>query len=426
MKIRILIGAKVLPLLALLLILAGCGGSSSSSGGSSKVTVTFWSRDSDASLVQPLVAAYNASHTNQIKLTLIPANSFVTKFGSAVASGDAPDLVATDLVYTPSFASQNQLTDITAQAKALPFFDNLSHSHVRLATYQGKIYGLPFSAEGSFLLYNKDLFTKAGLDPNKPPTTWAQLENDARAITKLGNGTYGYHMSGASGGINAFTFLPLIWASGGDILNTDGTQATLTSSPQVTAALNFYHRLWSEGVVDPGSKVDDGTNWFTGFAAGKVGMVGAGAFELSTLKTKNSNINFEVAPLPGENGGISSFAGGDNIVIPRGSQHVSQAFDFMQWNLQDAQQIGIASKNGGLPVRTDLASNQYSKADPRYITADQAMAQGRTPYSVYYDQMVNDANSPWLKMLQSSIFDGNISSAINTCQASFTKILSGS
>ena len=415
----------MLPFLALMMILAGCGGDSGSTGGSSKVTITFWSRDSDAALVQPLVAAYNTSHKNQVKLTLIPANSFVTKFGSAVASGDVPDLVATDLVYTPSFASQNQLTDITTLAKALPFFDKLSPSHVRLATYQGKIYGLPFSAEGSFMLYNKDLFTKAGLDPNKPPTTWAQVESDAKAITKLGNGTYGYHMSGANGGINAFTFLPLIWGSGGDILSPDGTKATLTSSPQVKDALSFYHRLWSEGVADPGSKVDDGTNWFTGFAAGKVGMVGAGAFELSTLKTKNSNINFGVTPLPGENGGLSAFAGGDNIVIPRGSQHVNEAFDFMQWNLQDAQQIGITAKSGGLPVRTDLASNQYSQQDPRYVTVSSAMAQGRTPYSVYYDQMFNDANAPWLKMLQSSIFDGNVDASISTCQASFTKILAG-
>ena len=358
MKIRSFIGAMVLPFLALMMILAGCGADSGSTGGSSKVTITFWSRDSDAAVVQPLVAAYNASHKNQVKLTLIPANSFVTKFGSAVASGDVPDLVATDLVYTPSFASQNQLTDITTLAKALPFFNKLSPSHVRLATYQGKVYGLPFSAEGSFMLYNKDLFTKAGLDPNKPPTTWAQVESDAQAIKKLGNGTYGYHMSGANGGINAFTFLPLIWGSGGDILSPDGTKATLTSSPQVKDALSFYHRLWNEGVVDPGSKVDDGTNWFTGFAAGKVGMVGAGAFELSTLKTKNSNINFGVTPLPGENGSLSAFAGGDNIVIPRGSQHVNEAFDFMQWNLQNAQQIGITAKNGGLPVRIDLASNQ--------------------------------------------------------------------
>ena len=214
MKIRVLIGALLLPFLALTMLLAGCGGDgsgSTGSSGSSKVTISFWSRDSDAALVQPLVAAYNASHTNQVKLTLIPAGSFVTKFGAAVASGEVPDLVATDLVYTPAFASQNELTDITAQAKALPFFSKLSPSHIRLATWQGKIYGLPFSAEGSFLLYNKDLFTKAGLDPNKPPTTWAQIESDAQAITKSGNGTYGYHISGENGGINAFTFLPMVW-----------------------------------------------------------------------------------------------------------------------------------------------------------------------------------------------------------------------
>jgi multiple sugar transport system substrate-binding protein len=420
MKKRAIIGAMVLPLLAVML-LAGCDSGNNASGG--KVTLSFWSRDSDAALVQPLVTAYNASHTNQIKLTLVPATLFVTKFASAVAGGSVPDVVATDLVYAPAFGAQNELTDISSQAQGLSFFNKLSPSHVRLGTYQGKIYALPFSAEGSFLLYNKDLFTKAGLDPNKGPASWADVENDAKAITKLGNGNYGYHISGANGGINAFTFLPYIWASGGDALSQDGSQPTLASSPQVKDALNFYRRLWTEGVVDPGSKVDDGSNWFTGFAAGKIGIVGAGAFELSTLKTKNSNINFGVAPIPGETSGTSSFAGGDDIAIPRGSKHVKEAFDFIQWCLQDDQQVGIFAKNGGLPVRTDLASNQYSQQDPRYITVSNAFANGRTVYSTHTDQLFNDANSPWLKMLQDAVFNGNIDGSINTAQSSFQQIL---
>ena len=54
-------------------------------------TISFWVRDSDAPFTQPLVKAYNASHTTQIKLNIIPAAQFVAKFGTSIAGGSAPD-----------------------------------------------------------------------------------------------------------------------------------------------------------------------------------------------------------------------------------------------------------------------------------------------------------------------------------------------
>src|SRR3989441_11780500 len=148
----------VLTFIALLSIaglFAGCGSSGGTTGSSNASSITLWTRDSDAALVQTIAKAYNSSHTTQIKPNIIPAGQFVSKFGTAVASGDVPDLVATDLIFSPYFASTNELTDVTSFAHSLPYFDKLDQSHVRLATYQGKLYGLPFSAEGSFLVYNK-------------------------------------------------------------------------------------------------------------------------------------------------------------------------------------------------------------------------------------------------------------------------------
>ena len=66
------------------------------------------------------------------------------------------------------------------EAKKLPFYQSLSPSHMRLGTYQGKQYALPFSAESSMLLYNKTLFKRAGLNPDEPPKTWAELEAEAQ------------------------------------------------------------------------------------------------------------------------------------------------------------------------------------------------------------------------------------------------------
>jgi multiple sugar transport system substrate-binding protein len=389
-------------------------------------TISFWVRDSDAGFVQPLVKAYNARHTTQVKLNIIPAAQFVAKFGTSIAGGEAPDVVAIDLIYLPAFASANQMTDITTLAHTLPYFKTLSPSHIRLATYQGKLYGVPFSAEGSVLLYNKGLFRQAGLNPNEPPKTWAAIEKDAKKITALGHGIHSFYFAGSCAGCNAFTFLPLIWASGGDVLSADGKKATITSSPAVKDALAFYHRLWTEKQIPQGAKVDSGTNFLTAFTTGKIGMAGSGAFSIGILKNKYPNIDFGLTYLPGMNGGWSSFAGGDTIGIPRGSQHVKEAWAFITWCLTPSVQVDIFAKNGSIPVRTDLAVNKYSKLDPRFEITANAMAHGRTPYSVHYNELFNDQNGPWLAMIQQAVFSGQIDQALRRGQQRFTQILNSS
>jgi multiple sugar transport system substrate-binding protein len=404
------------------LLVAGCGEPSSNG----PVTISFWVRAADQTFVEPVVAAYNKSHTNQVALTIIPNDQFVTKFANASASGTAPDVVAIDLVYMPSFDAAGQMTDITSKAKALSFFDKLSPSHVRLSTWENKIYGVPFSAESSILLYNKGLFQKAGLDPSKPPTNWAEIKQDADKIRALGGDTYGFYFSGACGGCNIFTFMPYIWASGGDILNSDGTKATIDTTPQVKDALSFYRDLWSAGDIPAGSKADDGTNFLNAFATGNVGMVGSGAFAVGTLKQQHPEIDFGVAPLPGKDGGSSSFAGGDVIGIPSGSAHADQAWDFITWCLGSDVQVDLFAKNGSIPVRTDLADNQYSKLDARYTIISQQLTTGKTVFSLKENELINDNNGPWLAMIQKAVFDGQIDQAIATAQQQFTQILGSS
>ena len=386
------------------------------------VTIDFWVRNDDAGFTQPLVKAYNAGHADQVKLNIVPSAQFVPKFAAAVSGGAAPDVVATDLIYLPAFAAAGQLTDITARARALPFYKQLSPSHLRLATYGGKLYGVPYSAEGSILLYNKDLFKKAGLDPEKPPTTWQEIRDDAAKISALGGGVKGFYFSGACAGCNAFTLLPLIWASGGDVLSADGKTATL-DTPAVKQALTLYRDLWRGGQIPKTAKADAGTDFLNAFTTGKIGMAGSGAFAIGTLKNKYPGVNFGVAYLPGQNGQWSSFAGGDTMAIPKGSKHPKEAFDFISWCLSEPVQVGQFAKNGSIPVRADLAENQYSKLDPRFVVPARAMAAGRTPYSTVYNDLFNSGTGPWLSMIQKAVFGGDVDAAVKEAQAAFTKIL---
>lgn len=384
--------------------------------------ISFWVRAADSGFVTPVVKAWNDSHPMKVNLTVIPSDDFVTKFGTASASGAAPDVVAIDLIFVPAFSSAGQLADITDEAKKLPFYQSLSPSHTRLAMYQGKQYALPFSAESSMLLYNKSLFKKAGLNPDQPPTTWAELEADAKKITALGGGVKGFYFSGACGGCNIFTMTPYVWASGGDVLSADGKTATL-DNPALKGTLAMYRRMWEANEIPASAKTDNGANFINAFLTGKVGMVGSGAFSIGILKKDHPEIDFGLAYLPGKDGKWSSFAGGDSIAIPVSSQHKKEAMEFIKWCLSEEVQVDQFAKNGSIPVRTDLASNQYSKLDGRYAIASTAMAQGHTPYSAKFNQLINDPNGPWLAMIQEAVFGKGVDQAVANAQQKFTQIL---
>ncbi|GAA3641093.1 sugar ABC transporter substrate-binding protein [Kineosporia mesophila] len=389
-----------------LLGLAACGGddeNTSSATDEPVGTATLWARDNQKGFINLLTGAYNSSHEGKVKVSVVPTGSFVQKFGTAAASGSGPDIASIDLVYLPYFASKGVLDDLTAVQDELPWKDSLSEAHRKLAVYEGKTYALPFTAEASVTFYNKDLFTKAGLDPDKPPTSYAQMLDAARAIKKLGGGNYGFVMAGQCGGCNIFEFAPHVWASGGEVLSQDGRSAQF-DSPEVTDALEFYRTLWQEGLMAPSSKTDSGATQGSTFQSGKIGMVNLGAFFVQTLAADHK-IDFGVAPIVGKDGGTASFAGGDEIAVTAGAKNKAVAYDFVKW-ATDEQAQTILAENSIVPVRTDLVGSIYGTDDDRYQVLGESMSTGRTPYSVVENAIINDNNGPWATMINKAVFGG--------------------
>jgi multiple sugar transport system substrate-binding protein len=401
---------------------ASSGGTPStpaSSAAAPKGTLTFWARDSDSFLTK-VVADYNASQSNiKVNLTLVPQANFVQKFGTAVANGTGPDIAATDLVFAPYFASVGAFKDITDLYNALPYKSTLSPAHVAQATYKGKVYALPVTAEASVLYYNKTLFAKAHIAA--PPKTYAEVEADAKAITALGGGDKGYYFSGACAGCNIFTFAPYIWASGGNVLDSSG-QPTL-NTPQVADALKMYREMWTDGDIPASAKTDDGSFFSTPFAKGNIGMVTSGAFFTATLKAAKPAVDFGVAPIPGETGGSSSFAGGDEIAIGSGTKNEAAAWSFLQW-ITDAGQKYIADNGFAVPIRSDIATSNYIPQDPAHyqLLADQ-LQKGKTPYSLVENALFNDGSGPWIQMIQKAVFGGDIAGAQADAQKAATTIV---
>lgn len=396
-------------LMASVLLLAGaCGTGAQSPASATDATISLWTRDIQKGFINLVADAWNESHDTKVKVTLVPSGDFIQKLATSAASGNAPDLASIDLVYLPYFASTGALEDITEQADGLPYKDSLSPSHRALATYNERTYALPFTGEGSVLFYNKSLFKAAGLDPEKPPKNYADIISAANKISDLGPDIHGFAIAGQCGGCNVFEFTPHVWASGGEVLSDDGSKA-LFDSQEVTDALTFYRRLYTDGTMPAQSRTDNGTHQPPAFQGGKVGMVPLGAFYSQILK-QDSDIDFGVAPLPGKNGGWSSFAGGDEIAVMKNGDNKEGAREFATWATGEEAQKVLAD-NSITPVRNDLTDEIYVPLDPRNKLFAEALEKGRTPYSTVEHQLFNDENGPWIQMINKAVFDGDITAA---------------
>src|SRR5258707_665999 len=227
-----------------------------------------WERSGgNKGMVDLLVCAWNQANPDKaINLSYIPHAEMVGKIAQGIASGDVPDLMGMDLIYAPQFENAEQLVDITDQVGSIPELKTASPGHITVATFKDRLYGVPLYADVSALFYNKDLFTKAGLDPTKPPTSLAELRADADKITALGGDTKGYYLPGNCAGCNIFTVGPLMWASGATIEAGKCGDEPLVGDG-VKQVLQFARDIVKAGDVDPAARSETGDTFAEQFGS---------------------------------------------------------------------------------------------------------------------------------------------------------------
>ncbi len=385
-------------------------------------TLTMWVRKSASDPGQLMVDLWNSKHDNKIELTAIPDNQLVTKLATSITAGDAPDLVSFDLIYMPDFMKAGFLTDVTAQLAADPHYATHVQAYKDIATYDGKTYGVGFTPDVSVLAWNKDLFKKAGLDPEKGPTTIAEVVADARKIRALGADTYGFWFSGACAGCNIFVTSPMMVASGSKMLPKNGTDEALTGDG-VKTVLEAYRTMWTEGLVPAAAETDTGASFVSAFVGGNIGIAGTGGFLISLMKREHPDFNYGLTLLPGTTEGqVSGFVGGDVVAVPAKGKHEAAAREFLTWVLSDEAQLEGLAKNSILTTRTDLADNQYSKGNDKVLVTAKALAAGYVPWVFHFADMVNSDSSPWIQMLQQAVFDGDVDGAIKDAKAAMLEI----
>ncbi len=409
---------------AVALLAAACGGSSGSTSSQSPKTfgvnatgtVHFWARQATDGPAKALVAGFNATHKNlKVVLHLTPPNDDTSQLATAIRAGSVPDVVGLNDIDVPEFSHQNALMNLTKYINALPYRSSLSPGHLKLATYNGQDYGLPYLADLSVLWYNKKLFKEAGLNPNDPPTNYAQIVSDAKKITALGHGIYGFSFAGDCQGCLGFTMLPSLWAAGQHMINGPLANQTVNvaSDAPLKTMLEAYHTMWAGHMTPVADQTQNGLTWGADFEAGKVGIL-PGDYGFATKLPNQAE--FADAPLPAVDGGnYSTFDGGDDFVIPAGAPNASGAWEFIKWALEPQQQ-GKYPSEGMTPIRTDVLTPAFAKTNPYDAIALKALAKGSVEYTLAYDAVFNEPGSPWFKMFEEAVYNGNVSGALSSGQ----------
>lgn len=402
-------------------VLAGsvmAGGAAAAPSGEPGAQLDLWMRSGKEPQGDTIVKAYNDAHSDQITVTYVPADQFLTKLSTAVASGAAPDLVATDLIFMPQLVQGGVLADISDTIGSLPYAATLAPAHMTNSTSaDGRVYGVPMILDASVYFYNKSLFDQAGLDPASPPTTWAQLSDAAKAVSALGGETKGYWFGGNFPGGLAYNFTPLVWAQGGEIENADGSFRFDT--PEMITAMQLLRDLWVSGTMPESVKSEDGTNFFAAFQTGDIGIAAVGTD--GSVPYSGSALGFDMGafPIPGPTGGQATFTGGDVLSIPASQDGPSQAaLDFVTWLTSDETQASVYLGNSYIPVRSDLVEQLPADANPYLRLGASLVGDGRTFHSPHYNEVVASPTGPYLKLYRSVVFDGvDPAVAVQTAQA---------
>jgi multiple sugar transport system substrate-binding protein len=409
----------------LLAALAACSGTNSSAPAASAgpnglddgTSLTLWTRAPLEKQAKLLVAAYNASHKNQVKLTVVPNDDYVAKVGAAAGSNSLPDLFAADIVYVPNWVKQGLFKDLTSNIDGLSYKSEINKGHLAAGTLDGKEHVLPFVLDLSMLFWNKGLFTEAGLDPEKGPADLAEFAKDAKAIQALNKpDTYGTATGLNCGGCLVFTWFPSVWAGGDQVMNKEGTKSLLDSDMS-KEIYSTWADLWKSGAVLPSSKDEAGPTWTAGFTEGKVGLMPYPATLLSSTP-----FDVGVSGIPSPKGGESTFVGGDGIGVSKDSKKAPQAWSFLSWMMSEKAQVGVLAKDSDVVSRSDLANNEYSDKDPRLVKINEVAAKGDTPISLNFQQAFNAPNSPWLTMIRNAVLKD--SGTVDADNSEITKVLS--
>jgi ABC-type glycerol-3-phosphate transport system substrate-binding protein len=302
------------------------------------VTLTFWkgphkaAGDETKLCAGPTLEKFMAQYPSiKVEFQEVPWSGYNEKFSAAFAAGQPPD-VSYQTESFPTFVKAGNILPLDELIAESGFdLKVMLERAIEIVTYDGKIYAMPWIEGGSILMWNKELFEKAGLDPETPPDTMEQFVDYALKIRALGDDIYGYAVGPRDWHENGYWGIR--W--GGQWFNKDYTQCLADSKEfiegyQFMADLFFKHQVAMPAAItgqEPGA--------YGYFRDGKVGMTTYQSIVANSLRRDNPNLKLGGAFVPkgpaDEPAGRAAYGGVGALAIAKASKHVKEAWTLVQW-----------------------------------------------------------------------------------------------
>jgi sn-glycerol 3-phosphate transport system substrate-binding protein len=345
-------------------------------------------------------AADFAKDNPGIKVTPIYAGSYqdtIVKALTAHKSGNPPVtsvLLSTDMFTLIDEDAIVPIDDFVKTADDKAWLGSFYKAFMLNSQSGGKTWGVPFQRSTIVMYYNKELFKAAGLDPNKPPATWAEMADAAKKLTvKDASGKvtqYGVQIP--SSGFPYWLFQALAIENGVAMAN-DAGNAVKFDDPAVIEALQYWIDLTKQGVHPPGI-----VEWGTtpkDFFEKKVAMMWTTTGNLTNVRT-NAKFDFGVAMLPaGKKRG--SPTGGGNFYIFKKATPAQQeaAFKFAKWITQPERAAKWSMDTGYVAISeaayNTAALKKYGADFPPALVARDQLPFALAEFSTHDNQRVTKA-----------------------------------
>jgi multiple sugar transport system substrate-binding protein len=338
---------------ALLLALAAtaCSSSSSSSAptASKPVTITYWSSSSQAE-INWLDSHFNASHKT-IKVQgqyIASADDTTAKEVAALKSSTEPNVViGQDPSALPLLAESGKVVDLS---KPLAAETNALYPGIKAALfYQGHQLGMALGGVGDYVLfYNKKDFAKAGI--SGPPATWTQLEADAIKLSDPAKHHYGIYIPFGTDEWISYDWESLLWANGGQFLNSADTKTAFDSPAGVQALTTWVDLVRKDHAAPTTSFAEAGSyDGAPAFSSDAVSMIIDGQWAVSEFTTAKSDFGVALVPAGTSGHSASNIGIGVATVFSHNATADAAATTFVQWLAQPAQGAYLTATSGGLP-----------------------------------------------------------------------------
>jgi arabinogalactan oligomer / maltooligosaccharide transport system substrate-binding protein len=348
---------------SLALAATACGGDDGDSESGGPVTITWWDTSNatnEAPTYKALIKEFEAANKDiKVKYVNVQFDQAQNKFDTAAGSKGAPDVLRSEVGWTPAFAKKSYLLPLDgteALADQAKFKPNL----IEQSKYEGKTYGVPFVTDTLALVYNKALFKKAGVEA---PKTWDDLKKAAATI-KSKTGADGYW-----GSTQAYYAQSFLYGEGTDTVDAGAKKITVNSAAAKKAYGTWLSLFSGKGLHKADTTADAYAHIQDAFVNGKVAAIVQGPWEITNFykgAAFKDKANLGIATVPaGSSGKAGAPTGGHNLSVYAGSDaaHQKAALKFVNFMTSAKSQSTIALKNSTLPTRDDAYTDQV-KADP--------------------------------------------------------------